>query len=126
MVLQSTRWLALGYFTYFLVTAFFYLSGASGLRGLLNARNHRPVIGGRSGCPFSREFAHRAPRQHPSRLISALRVLALLTLLFAVAFWAGAHVAWLMLVMIGFNLFFSPLVPLTDALANTWQKRVPA
>ncbi|XNM60286.1 3-phenylpropionate MFS transporter [Escherichia coli] len=37
----------------------------------------------------------------------------------------GAHVAWLMLVMIGFNLFFSPLVPLTDALANTWQKQFP-
>ncbi|RID18771.1 3-phenylpropionate MFS transporter, partial [Escherichia coli] len=67
-----------------------------------------------------------APRvSDPSRLISALRVLALLTLLFAVAFWAGAHVAWLMLVMIGFNLFFSPLVPLTDALANTWQKQFP-
>lgn len=67
-----------------------------------------------------------APRvSDPSRLIFALRVLALLTLLFAVAFWAGAHVAWLMLVMIGFNLFFSPLVPLTDALANTWQKQFP-
>lgn len=67
-----------------------------------------------------------APRvSDPSRLISALRVLALLTLLFAVAFWAGAHVAWLMLVMVGFNLFFSPLVPLTDALANTWQKQFP-
>lgn len=52
-------------------------------------------------------------------------MLALLTLLFAVAFWAGVHVAWLMLVMIGFNLFFSPLVPLTDALANTWQKQFP-
>ncbi len=52
-------------------------------------------------------------------------MLALLTLLFAVAFYGGARVAWLMLVMIGFNLFFSPLVPLTDALANTWQKQFP-
>ncbi len=61
-----------------------------------------------------------APRvSDPSRLISALRVLALLTLVFALAFWAGTHVAWLMVVMVGFNLFFSPLVPLTDALANT-------
>nr|VUD27669.1 3-phenylpropionate permease [Salmonella sp. NCTC 7297] len=25
---------------------------------------------------------------------------------------------------VGFNLFFSPLVPLTDALANTWQKQI--
>jgi PPP family 3-phenylpropionic acid transporter len=29
-----------------------------------------------------------------------------------------------MVVMVGFNLFFSPLVPLTDALANTWQKQI--
>jgi MFS family permease len=49
----------------------------------------------------------------------------LITLVFALAFWAGTHVAWLMVVIIGFNLFFSPLVPLTDALANTWQKQFP-
>ena len=60
----------------------------------------------------------------PSRLITALRILALLTLVFALAFWAGTNVAWLMVVMVGFNLFFSPLVPLTDALANTWQKQI--
>lgn len=29
-----------------------------------------------------------------------------------------------MLVIAGFNLFFSPLVPLTDALAGTWQKQI--
>lgn len=66
-----------------------------------------------------------APRvSDPSRLIAELRVLALLTLLFALAFWAGSHVAWLLAIIIGFNLFFSPLVPLTDALANTWQKQI--
>ena len=38
-----------------------------------------------------------APRvSDPSRLISVLRILALLTLLFVMAFWAGSHVAWLM------------------------------
>ncbi len=30
MVLHSTRWLALSYFTYFLATVFFCPSGASG------------------------------------------------------------------------------------------------
>ena len=44
--------------------------------------------------------------------------------MFALAFWLGTNVAWLMVVMVGFNLFFSPLVPLTDALANTWQKQI--
>nr|VXZ81688.1 Probable 3-phenylpropionic acid transporter [Klebsiella pneumoniae] len=52
-------------------------------------------------------------------------MLALLTLLFALAFWAGSHVAWLLAIIIGFNLFFSPLVPLTDALANTGKSRSP-
>lgn len=34
MVLHSTRWLALSYFTYFLATVFFYHSGASGWQAL--------------------------------------------------------------------------------------------
>lgn len=67
-----------------------------------------------------------APRvSDPSRLISSLRILALLTLLFALAFWIGHQVARLMVIIVGFNLFFSPLVPLTDALANTRKSRSP-
>ncbi len=105
MVLQSTRWLALGYFTYFLVTAFFYLSGASGLRDWFNARNHRPVIGGRFGCPFSREFAHRAPRQRSFSPDFRLARAGTADTSLCCRILGGAHVAWLMLVMIGFNLF---------------------
>lgn len=66
-----------------------------------------------------------APRvKDPSHLVSALRLLALLTLAFAVGFCFGNGWGWLMLVIAGFNLFFSPLVPLTDALAGTWQKQI--
>ncbi len=57
-------------------------------------------------------------------LIKAVRILALLTLVFVACFWVSHQFAWLMVVMVGFNLFFSPLVPLTDALANTWQKQI--
>lgn len=46
-------------------------------------------------------------------------MLALLTLLFAVAFWAGAHVAWLMLVMIGFNPLF-----LTAGTVEPWHWQI--
>jgi PPP family 3-phenylpropionic acid transporter len=53
-----------------------------------------------------------------------VRILALLTLVFVACFWVSHQFAWLMVVMVGFNLFFSPLVPLTDALANTWQKQI--
>ncbi|MEX9542660.1 MFS transporter, partial [Escherichia coli] len=61
----------------------------------------------------------------PSSLINALRILAALSLLFSVAFAFGSHWAWLFFVMVGFNLFFAPLVPLGDSLAGTWQKQFP-
>jgi PPP family 3-phenylpropionic acid transporter len=51
--------------------------------------------------------------------------LALLSVLTFIGFWLGSVWLWLMLVMAGFNLFFAPLIPLTDALAATWQKQIP-
>jgi len=62
--------------------------------------------------------------KNPSRLITALRLLALMTCLFAAGFWVGEQWMWLLTVMIGFNLFFSPLVPLSDALAATWTQQI--
>ena len=126
MVLQSTRWLALGYFTYFFSYGIFLPFWSVWLEGLgLTPETIGLLLGTGLVARFLGSLLI-APRVcDPSRLIPALRVLALLTLVFALAFWAGTHVAWLMVVMIGFNLFFSPLVPLTDALANTWQKQIP-
>ncbi|CAM6220138.1 3-phenylpropionate MFS transporter [Citrobacter sedlakii] len=125
MVLHSTRWLALGYFTYFFSYGIFLPFWSVWLNG---AGLTPETIGLLLGAGLIARFLGSlliAPRvSDPSRLISALRILALLTLVFALAFWAGTHVAWLMVVMVGFNLFFSPLVPLTDALANTWQKQI--
>lgn len=125
MVLHSTRWLALGYFTYFFSYGIFLPFWSVWLNG---AGLTPETIGLLLGAGLIARFLGSlliAPRvSDPSRLISALRILALLTLVLALAFWAGAHVAWLMVVMVGFNLFFSPLVPLTDALANTWQKQI--
>lgn len=125
MVLHSTRWLALGYFTYFFSYGIFLPFWSVWLNG---AGLTPETIGLLLGAGLIARFLGSlliAPRvSDPSRLISALRILALLTLVLALAFWAGTHVAWLMVVMVGFNLFFSPLVPLTDALANTWQKQI--
>ncbi|EKC5018097.1 3-phenylpropionate MFS transporter [Salmonella enterica subsp. enterica] len=121
MALHSTRWLALSYFTYFFSYGIFLPFWSVWLKGLGLTPE---TIGLLLGVGLVARFLGSlliAPRvSDPSRLISALRVLAL----FALAFWAGTHVAWLMVVMVGFNLFFSPLVPLTDALANTWQKQI--
>ena len=125
MVLHSTRWLALSYFTYFFSYGIFLPFWSVWLKGIGLAPE---TIGLLLGAGLIARFLGSlllAPRvSDPSRLVFALRVLALLTLIFAVAFWLGTTTAWLLIVMVGFNLFFSPLVPLTDALAGTWQKQI--
>ncbi|ELV3678110.1 3-phenylpropionate MFS transporter [Citrobacter freundii] len=125
MALHSTRWLALGYFTYFFSHGIFLPFWSVWLEGLgLTPETIGLLLGAGLIARFLGSLLIAPRVSDPSRLISALRILALLTLVFALAFWAGTNVAWLMVVMVGFNLFFSPLVPLTDALANTWQKQI--
>ncbi|HIE4799286.1 TPA: 3-phenylpropionate MFS transporter [Serratia marcescens] len=125
MVLQSTRWLALSYFTYFFSYGIFLPFWGVWLKGEGIAPE---TIGILLGAGLVARFLGSlliAPRvKDPSHLVSALRLLALLTLAFAVSFCFGNGWGWLMLVIAGFNLFFSPLVPLTDALAATWQKQI--
>ncbi|MEX5767383.1 3-phenylpropionate MFS transporter [Serratia nematodiphila] len=125
MVLQSTRWLALSYFTYFFSYGIFLPFWGVWLKGEGIAPE---TIGMLLGAGLVARFLGSlliAPRvKDPSHLVSALRLLALLTLAFAVGFCFGNGWGWLMLVIAGFNLFFSPLVPLTDALATTWQKQI--
>ncbi len=125
MVLHSTRWLALSYFTYFFSYGIFLPFWSVWLAGVGLAPE---TIGLLLGSGLIARFLGSlllAPRvTDPSRLVFALRLLALLTLFFVVAFWFGETSAWLLMVMVGFNLFFSPLVPLTDALAGTWQKQI--
>ncbi|CAI1057396.1 3-phenylpropionate MFS transporter [Serratia quinivorans] len=125
MVLQSTRWLALSYFTYFFSYGIFLPFWGVWLKG----EGIPPeTIGILLGAGLVARFLGSlliAPRvKDPSHLVTALRLLALLTLAFAIGFCFGNGWGWLMLVIAGFNLFFSPLVPLTDALAGTWQKQI--
>ncbi|MFK3923984.1 3-phenylpropionate MFS transporter [Serratia liquefaciens] len=125
MVLQSTRWLALSYFTYFFSYGIFLPFWGV----WLNGEGIPPeTIGILLGAGLVARFLGSlliAPRvKDPSHLVTALRLLALLTLAFAIGFCFGNGWGWLMLVIAGFNLFFSPLVPLTDALAATWQKQI--
>jgi len=125
MVLHSTRWLALSYFTYFFSYGIFLPFWSVWLKGTgLTPETIGLLLGAGLVARFLGSLTIAPRVTDPSRLVFALRVLALLTLLFALAFWAGNHVGWLMVIIIGFNLFFSPLVPLTDALANTWQKQI--
>jgi PPP family 3-phenylpropionic acid transporter len=125
MVLHSTRWLALSYFTYFFSYGIFLPFWSVWLSGLgLTPETIGMLLGAGLVSRFLGSLLIAPRVSDPSRLISSLRILALLTLLFVLAFWVSNHVAWLMVIIVGFNLFFSPLVPLTDALANTWQKQI--
>ena len=125
MVLHSTRGLALSYFTYFFSYGIFLPFWSVWLSGLgLTPETIGMLLGAGLVSRFLGSLLIAPRVSDPSRLISSLRILALLTLLFALAFWIGHQVAWLMVIIVGFNLFFSPLVPLTDALANTWQKQI--
>ena len=94
MVLHSTRWLALSYFTYFFSYGIFLPFWSVWLKG---AGLSPETIGLLLGAGLVARFLGSlliAPRvSDPSRLISVLRILALMTLLFAAAFWAGTQVA---------------------------------
>lgn len=125
MVLQSTRWLAVGYFTYFFSYGIYLPFWSVWLKGEgLSAQTIGILLGAGLIARFLGSLLIAPRIRNPADLISALRLLALLSLVFAVGFYCGNHWAWLMLVIVGFNLFFSPLVPLSDALAATWQRQI--
>ena len=125
MGLHSTRWLALSYFTYFFSYGIFLPFWSVWLKGIgLTPETIGILLGAGLVARFLGSLLIAPRVSDPSLLIKAMRILALLTLVFLAGFWVNQQFAWLMVVMVGFNLFFSPLVPLTDALANTWQKQV--
>ena len=125
MTIRSSYWLGLGYFTYFFAYGVYLPFWGVWLKdsGLAAEK-----IGLLLGCGMIARFAGSlliASRvTNPSRLVLALRLLAVMTLLSALGFWLGKEWLWLLAVMVGFNLFFSPLVPLSDALAATWQRQI--
>ncbi|PHM49126.1 3-phenylpropionate MFS transporter [Xenorhabdus miraniensis] len=124
MVIPSTFWLGLGYFTYFFSFGIFLPFWAAWLKGEgIEPSMIGILLGVGLVARFIGSLVISPTVKDPSKLINALRFLSLLALLFAVGFVFGSHWLWLFFVMIGFNLFFSPLVPLSDALAGTWQKQ---
>lgn len=125
MVLQSTRWLALSYFTYFLAYGIFLPFWGVWLLGEgLSPEAIGMLLGAGLAARFLGSLIITPSVKDPSSLVTALRVLALLTLVCGAGFWFGGTFAWVLIVIAGFNLFFGPLVPLTDALAATWQRQI--
>ena len=125
MAIGSARWLGLGYFTYFFCYGIYLPYWGVWLKGTgLDAEKIGLLLGCGMVARFVGSLLIASQVKNPSRLITALRLLALMTCLFAAGFWVGEQWMWLLTVMIGFNLFFSPLVPLSDALAATWTQQI--
>ncbi|HGJ5874205.1 MAG TPA: 3-phenylpropionate MFS transporter [Arsenophonus apicola] len=125
MIIPSTRWLALDYFTYFFAYGIFlpFIAIWLNSEGL-----EADIIGILLASGLIARFIGSlliAPIVTGSRhLITTLRLFAGLTLIFAVGFTVSSHWLWLLFIMLAFNLFFSPMIPLTDALAASWQKQI--
>lgn len=125
MAIGSARWLGLGYFTYFFCYGIYLPFWGVWLKGTgLDAEKIGLLLGCGMVARFVGSLLIASQVRNPARLITALRLLALMTCLFIIGFWVGEQWMWLMAVMIGFNLFFSPLVPLSDALAATWTRQI--
>lgn len=125
MAIRSAYWLGLAYFTYFFAYGVYLPFWAVWLKGTgLETEKIGLLLGAGMIARFVGSLLIASQVKNPSQLITALRLLALMTLLFVLGFWFGQLWLWLLLIMIGFNLFFSPLIPLSDALAATWQRQI--
>ncbi|UVC28397.1 3-phenylpropionate MFS transporter [Pantoea sp. SOD02] len=125
MAIGSAKWLGLGYFTYFFCYGIYLPFWSVWLKGTgLDAEKIGLLLGCGMVARFIGSLLIASQVKNPSQLITALRLLALMTCLFAIGYWLGQQWMWLLFVMIGFNLFFSPLVPLSDALAATWTQQI--
>jgi len=125
MAISSAKWLGLGYFTYFFCYGIYLPFWGVWLKGTgLDAEKIGLLLGCGMVARFAGSLLIASQVKHPAQLITALRLLALMTCLFAAGYWIGQQWLWLLLVMVGFNLFFSPLVPLSDALAATWTQQI--
>lgn len=125
MAIRSAYWLGLGYFTYFFCYGIYLPFWSVWLKGAgLDAEKIGLLLGCGMVARFAGSLLIAAQVRNPSQLVTALRLLALMTCAFAAGYWLGQQWLWLLLVIIGFNLFFSPLVPLSDALAATWTQQI--
>ncbi|MFH8132860.1 3-phenylpropionate MFS transporter [Pantoea osteomyelitidis] len=125
MAIRSAYWLGLGYFTYFFCYGIYLPFWSVWLKGAgLDAEKIGLLLGCGMVARFAGSLLIAAQVRNPSQLVTALRLLALMTCVFAAGYWLEQQWLWLLLVIVGFNLFFSPLVPLSDALAATWTQQI--
>lgn len=125
MAIGSAKWLGLSYFTYFFCYGIYLPFWGVWLKGVgLNAEQ----IGLLLGCGMVARFVGSlfiASQVKKSRTTDyGITPAGPADLLYCGGLLVGQQWMWLLLVMTGFNLFFSPLVPLSDALAATWTQQI--
>lgn len=124
-MLPSAGWLGLSYFTYFFSFGIFLPFWSLWLQGEgISPESIGLLLGAGMIARFLGSLFIAPAVKKTSQLITALRLIALLALICSIAFSFGTAWAWLLVVMAGFSLFYGPLIPLTDALAATWQRQV--
>ncbi|WP_395755880.1 3-phenylpropionate MFS transporter [Edwardsiella ictaluri] len=124
-MLPSAGWLGLSYFTYFFSFGVFLPFWSLWLQEQgISPESIGILLGAGMGARFVGSLFITPAVKRYSQLLVALRLVTLIVLFCGVGFMLGSAWAWLMAVMVGFSLFYGPLVPLTDALAATWQRQI--
>ncbi len=124
-MLPSAGWLGLSYFTYFFSFGIFLPFWSLWLQGEgISPESIGVLLGAGMVARFLGSLFIAPSVSKTSSLINALRLLALLALIGAAAFTLGNAWAWLLAVIFIFCLFYGPLIPLSDALAATWQRQI--
>lgn len=125
MSIASARWLGLSYFTCFFCYGVYLPFWGIWLKSLgMDAERIGLLLGCAMVARFLGSFFITSQVKHPSYLIRALRLMALIACLFVSGFWLGEQWLWLLLTLIGFSLFFAAVSPLNDALAATWTQQI--
>ncbi|WP_312464554.1 MFS transporter, partial [Pantoea endophytica] len=96
MAIGSAKWLGLGYFTYFFCYGIYLPFWSVWLKGTgLDAEKIGLLLGCGMVARFVGSLLIASQVKNPSQLITALRLLALMTCLFAIGYWLGQQWMWL-------------------------------
>lgn len=107
MIIPSTRWLALDYFTYFFAYGIFLPFIAMWLNGEgLEADIIGILLAAGLSARFIGSLMIATIVKGSRHLITTLRLFAGLTLIFAIGFIVSSNWLWLLFIMLAFNLFF--------------------
>ncbi|ARC53294.1 3-phenylpropionate MFS transporter [Candidatus Riesia pediculischaeffi] len=123
---SSIRWLALGYFSYFFTNGVFFPFIPIWL-------NHLGIDVSKVGVLISLGLIARFVGSlvimkmidKISQIMTFIRCLSVITFVLSLGFMVGTEWFSMLLIILSFNFFFSPMIPLTDILTTHLQKSIP-